>query len=95
MPKLATNNEASFFEAWSAERRHLARELDRTPKEGPARDPLFDRSVELEQLILNTPSLELPAVRAKAQLLTWYMKMEQADGLPAMLHIRDYIERQA
>lgn len=55
---------------------------------------MLDRAFELERLILNTPSLELPALRSKADILVWLMEMEGADGLPAMRHIRDYLAAQ-
>ena len=47
----------------------------------------------LESLILSTPSTELSAMRVKAELLTWLMEMERADGLPAMKQIASFLER--
>lgn len=83
------------FERWEAERRELEADLDRLPEATfPfARDRVLTRMSELERLILETPSFELSAVRVKAGLLTWLMEMEQADGLSAMRHIQDYLDR--
>ena len=87
---------ADQFEAWIAERTAIQLALETATKDADAdRDRLLNRSFELERRIVETPSAALPAIRAKVEILVWYMQMEQADGLPAMLHIRDYIERKA
>jgi len=82
------------FEGWEAERAGLERQLHGTPEEDEAvYERLLDRSFQLEQRILRTPSLELPAIRVKARLVLWLMEMEDADALPAMRHIQAYLER--
>lgn len=58
-------------------------------------EALLDRLYELERLIIETPSDDPLALKAKAAILLWCMEMEQADGLPAMRHIRDYLDSQA
>ena len=68
--------------------------LDITPEEHEkARDRIFDRYVQIERLILRTRCLDLPAIKAKAGIILWLMEMEDADGLPAMRHIKAYIDR--
>jgi hypothetical protein len=82
------------FEAWEAQRAELEHLLDLTPESNePLRDRLFDRSVELEDLIFKTPSSELPAILVKARLLVWLMQMDGCDGLVAMCHIHDYLHQ--
>lgn len=82
------------FSTWERERAALEAELDRTPEATMRefREQLLGRLYETEQLILETPSSELNAMRAKASVLTWLMEMEQADGQSAMRHIRDFLE---
>jgi len=57
------------------------------------RRAIFDRYGQIERLILLTPCLDLPAIKAKAGIILWLMEMESADGLPAMRHIKAYIDR--
>ena len=84
------------FDAWLAERDELDAMLDVTPEENEkARDKIYDRFFEIERLIIETACIELPAIQAKVGLLLWLMEMEQADGLPAMRHIKQYIDRTA
>ena len=82
------------FDAWLAERDILAALLDVTPEENEkARNKIFDRYAQIERLILRTRSLELPAIKAKVGIILWLMEMEDADGLPAMRHIKAYIDQ--
>lgn len=82
------------FETWLAERSELNAQLNVTPETNEkARDKIFDRCFQIERLIVTTPCFDLPAIRAKAGLLLWYMEMEQADGLPAMRQIKEYLDR--
>jgi len=95
-PALPSGALTHQFDRWLAERQLLEATLDRTPEatQGAARERLFDEIFDLEALILNTECLELPAIRAKARLVTWYMEMDDADGLVAMRHIQSYLDRQ-
>ena len=80
------------FEAWTAERELISQALRSVPEtDEPAQARLLDRSHQLERLIIETPTEDLAGVRAKADILVWYMEMEQADGLAAMRHIRNYL----
>jgi len=82
------------FEAWLAERDQLDAMLDVTPEQNEkARDRIFDRYAQIERLIIRTPCLDLPAIKAKVRIILWLMDMEGADGLPAMRHIKAYIDR--
>jgi hypothetical protein len=82
------------FDTWLAERDHLDAMLDVTPEENEkARDQIFDRYAAIERLILRTRCLDLPAIKAKVGIILWLMEMEDADGLPAMRHIKAYIDR--
>jgi hypothetical protein len=84
------------FESWETERSEVERLADRMPEaEEQLRKRLLDRRFELENLILATPCLELPAVRVKARLLLWLMELEDRDGLDAMRHIHAYLHRKA
>ncbi len=79
------------FDEWLAERAELQAILDVTPgSDERTREKIFDRYFTVEQLILNTPCLDLPAVRAKVAVVLSYMEMERADGLQAMRHIKAY-----
>lgn len=82
------------FESWHAERQMLEAALDFTPEDAApaARERLFDRVFQLERQILTTPSVDLPAMRAKAAMLVWLMEMEQADGLFAMKQIASFLD---
>ncbi len=85
---------AAEFRAWAMERGELGETLARTPEsEAQIRESLLDRSYQLERLIIETPSDELSAIRAKAAILLWHMDMERADGLPAMRHIRTFLDQ--
>lgn len=82
------------FDAWLRQRAELDDMLDLVPEENErARDRIFDRYSALERLILRTRCLDLPAIKAKAGILLWLMEMESSDGLPAMRHIKAYIDR--
>lgn len=93
----ASTAHAHPFVVWRDERARIEGELDRTPEatQAKAREQLFDKLFAIEQQILNTNCLDPPAIRIKADLLVWYMEMEQADGLAAMRHIQAYLAREA
>lgn len=95
---VSTPIDAAEFKSWYVEWQALEEELDRTPEKDDRdgkRDRLFRRIFEIEHLILTTPSADISAIRVKAATLVWLMEMDGSDGLPAMRHIRDYLERQA
>jgi len=95
MSALPLSSPRANFQQWALKRTELIAALDRTPEEGAERDRLLERLYELERLIVETPSVERSDVCMKADILLWYMEMEQADGFPAMRHIRAYLEQQS
>jgi hypothetical protein len=95
-PVRAGASEGRAFEAWEADRAEVERLADRTPEtEEHLRGRLLDRRFELENLIIATPCLELPAIRVKARLLLWLKELEDGDGLDALRHIHAYLHRKA
>jgi hypothetical protein len=94
MSALPESSPQGEFQQWALERSELSAALERTPEDGAERNRLLNRLYELERLIVETPSAKSSDVCMKADILLWYMEMEQADGLPAMRHIRAYLEQQ-
>lgn len=83
------------FDRWVAEAyaaMDLACSLPKDP-EGP-RDRLFRRADELEKLIILTPSLDEPAIKAKFGYLRWNIKNGgDDDDLIALEHIGEFIRQ--
>jgi hypothetical protein len=84
------------FPIWDAERERIFAQLETIPcAQEDERNPLLDRMVELEKLILLTRGTALRAVQAKANVLH-YLRWEQNDEeTPAMEDIRTFVENVA
>ena len=83
------------FDRWVAEAyvlMDLGWSLPEEP-EGP-RQRIFRRVDRLERLIVRTPSLDEPAIRAKFGYLRWIMKNNgDDDDLVAMDHVGEFIRQ--
>ncbi|TAJ70423.1 MAG: hypothetical protein EPO51_18000 [Phenylobacterium sp.] len=83
------------FDRWVAEAyatMDLAWSIPEEP-EGP-RDRLFQRVDELDRLILRTPSLDEPAIRAKFGFLRWIAKNDaDPDERIALDHLGEFIRQ--
>lgn len=84
---------SSGFRQWALERAELTAALEIAREETAERERLLDRFHELERLIIETPASEVDAMILKTDILLWYMEMERDDGLPAMRHIRAFLEQ--
>ena len=83
------------FDRWVAEAYALMDRAWSLPEEpeGP-RDELFRRADKLEKLIVLTPSLDEPAIRAKFGYLRWNMKNGgDDDDLIALDHVGEFIRQ--
>ncbi len=83
------------FDRWVAEAyacMDLGWSLPEDP-EGP-RDRLFRRADEIDKLILSTPSLDEPAIKAKFGYLRWMAKCDgEPEELLALDHIGEFIRQ--
>ncbi len=93
-PLAADDLEWSDFNLWWAEHERVTTLLSITPEtEEETRNLLVDQGFALEQLIVNTPSSSMDAVRAKTNILLWLMVMERHECAAAMRDIHDFVQR--